>query len=155
MRAAADCVIPGCGKGLLNHRSIEQRKGRRRTVGCPLFACALALFGFYPGQTSGATQESAGSAVLQGSVRDVGGKPVSGATVILTGAGESRYPSLRTDANGGYRFSGLSEGAYHLSAKMAGYADATIGPCSLAAGESKNVDLSLGPSPSSGQKGVP
>lgn len=88
-------------------------------------------------------------------MRDVGGKPVSGATVILTGAGESRYPSLRTDANGGYRFSGLSEGAYHLSAKMAGYADATIGPCSLAAGESKNVDLSLGPSPSSGQKGVP
>ena len=47
------------------------------------------------------------------------------------------------DETGSYSFSGLREGIYMLRAEVAGYSAATVGPCVLAAKESKRIDLTL------------
>ena len=51
--------------------------------------------------------------------------------------------SARSDAAGSYRFSGLAEGIYMLRVEMAGYGQATIGPCVIGAKEAKRLDLTL------------
>jgi tetratricopeptide (TPR) repeat protein len=44
---------------------------------------------------------------------------------------------------GSYRFSALREGAYTLRTEMAGYSEATFGPCVLGQKETKKIDLTL------------
>jgi tetratricopeptide (TPR) repeat protein len=89
----------------------------------------------------GQSPDPAGSATLQGSVRDSRGRPVSGATVYLK-SGEQTL-TARTDLQGTYRFSALRDGVYSIRAEMAGYGKASFGPCELGPMEAKTVDLTL------------
>jgi tetratricopeptide (TPR) repeat protein len=87
--------------------------------------------------------DHAGSAILQGWVRDAHGHPVAAVTVYLQTKGGAQTLTARTDQEGAYRFSGLREGVYTLRAEMAGYRDTTFGPCILGQKETKTTDLTL------------
>jgi tetratricopeptide (TPR) repeat protein len=87
--------------------------------------------------------DHAGSAILQGWVRDAHGHPVAAVTVHLQGKAGAETLTARTDSEGVYRFSGLREGIYTLRAEMTGYHDATFGPCVLGQKETKTIDLTL------------
>lgn len=94
-----------------------------------------------PGQAQ--QQGKADSATLQGSVRDSRGRPLAAATVYLQDETKTQTRTARTDSEGAFRFSGLGHGAYTVRAEMAGYGEATFGPCVLGANETKRVDLTL------------
>jgi tetratricopeptide (TPR) repeat protein len=68
-----------------------------------------------------------------------------GATVYLQVKDDTQTLSAHADANGIYRFSGLREGIYMLRVEMAGYIEATVGPCILGPKEAKRLDLTLKP----------
>jgi len=91
----------------------------------------------------GQSQDPTDSATLQGSVRDSGGRPVTGATVYLQLKTGTQTLTTPTDAKGTYRFSALGEGVYTLRVRMAGYRDATLGPCALKLKEAKRIDVTL------------
>lgn len=75
---------------------------------------------------------------LEGVVHNAKSQPVAGASVSL-----SKQLTARTDAEGKYRFPSLPAGSYTVRAEAAGYAPASSGPFTLAAKESKRVDLTL------------
>ena len=102
---------------------------------------ALALCA--PGMLRGQPRLPAGSAVLQGFVRDSIGRPVAGATVYLQLKDGPQLQLAHADQMGSYRFSGLREGIYVVRVEMAGYSQATIGLCTLGSQESKKLDLVL------------
>ena len=88
-------------------------------------------------------QSSAGSATLQGAVRDAKARPVAGATVYLQVKDGGQTLSAPSDAAGNYRFSGLREGVYMLRVEARGYGKSTFGPCVLGPKEAKQLDLTL------------
>ncbi len=95
------------------------------------------------------SRDSVDSATLQGSVRDSQGRPVAAASVYLRVEGGTQPLTAHTDSAGTFRFSDLGEGVYTLRAELAGYGEATFGPCVLGRKETKEVDLTLGPQKSS------
>jgi tetratricopeptide (TPR) repeat protein len=91
--------------------------------------------------------EPAGSATVQGYVRDSSGRPVATATVFLRRASGtdtlSTEPQItHTDSEGGYRFSSLQEGSYSLRAEMNEGA-ASVSPVSVSPKETRKIDLVL------------
>lgn len=95
---------------------------------------------------------SASLGSLQGSVRDSRGQPVANATVSLSpsllpeaAGGISALPTqtVNSDAEGAYRFAALPAGVYSLRAKVGGADEAVVGPVTLAAKETKQIDLVL------------
>jgi len=76
-----------------------------------------------PAPAQAQSPKPAGSATVQGYVRDSSGRPVATATVFLRRASGrdtlSTEPQItHTDSEGGYRFSSLREGSYSLRAEM-------------------------------------
>jgi tetratricopeptide (TPR) repeat protein len=104
---------------------------KRFTFAGAWFFMAIALLG----------QDQDRSA-LQGSVRDSQGKPVSGATVKLSTAGQT-FDTL-SDSQGHYRFGALGAGSYTLQARENGSGEASFGPFQLGQQEDKKVDVTLG-----------
>jgi tetratricopeptide (TPR) repeat protein len=86
--------------------------------------------------------EPAMTVIVQGFVRDSRGRPLSGATVCLQ-IRDAALVTVHTDAAGAYRFSAVHRGDYTLRAEMGGYANATVGPFSLASDESRTIDITL------------
>ena len=115
-----------------------------RLAGCLLLAIALLA----PFQVQGQTVQSplhnpAGTASLQGLVRDSTGRPIAGAALHLQVKDGTQNISSRADASGSYRFSGLREGIYMLRAEMAGTPLPLSAPASLDRRRAKRLDLTL------------
>jgi len=111
-----------------------------------LVACLAALLTL--GQvTHGQSKDQAGSATLQGSVKDSRGRPIAAAIVYLEAKDGTQTLTARTDSVGSYRFSALRDGVYKLRAQMAGYGDASFDRCALEPKETRTVDLTLEPTP--------
>ena len=117
----------------------------RRTAACSLvFIALLTLAVAAQGPHSHEpSDDQGGSGSLQGYVRDWHGRAIISAIVYLRMKPETQTLTVRTDADGAYRFSGLREGVYALRAVMAGYDEITSDPCVLGAKEKKRVDLTL------------
>lgn len=117
----------------------------RQTAACVLVLSAVltpvAAAQGPPGP--GPYDNHAGSGSLQGYVRDSRGQAISAATVSLRSSTGTQTLTIRTDADGAYRFSGLRGDVYTLRAVMAGYNEITLDPCVLGATETKQVDLTL------------
>jgi tetratricopeptide (TPR) repeat protein len=111
----------------------------RHNATCLLLVLALCA----PGTLKSEPQAPPEAATLQGLVRDSIGHPVVGATVYLQLTDSPQTQVARSDQTGSYRFAGLGEGIYLLRVEMAGYKQATIGPCTLTSKESKKLDLVL------------
>jgi tetratricopeptide (TPR) repeat protein len=92
---------------------------------------------------SARSQDTPGSATLQGTVQDAHGRPVSGASVYLLG--ESAAPLLigHTDDKGAYRCSSVRAGTYRVRAEMSEVGDATSSPFVLGEKDTRVVDLQL------------
>jgi tetratricopeptide (TPR) repeat protein len=89
-----------------------------------------------------AQTDAAGTAEVQGVVRDSDSHPVAGATIYLQ-AKDRQAVSVLTNPAGVYRFSAVGEGVYSLRAKMTGCGDATVDSFFVGRGESKTIDLTL------------
>lgn len=89
------------------------------------------------------SEDHVGSASLQGYVRDTHGQPIAAATVQLRSNTGTQTLTIRTHADGAYRFSGLRGDVYTLRVAMAGYNEITLDRCALGAKETKQVDLTL------------
>src|SRR5579863_10328372 len=87
-------------------------------------------------------QTPAGTATVQGFVRDSSGHPVTGAAVCLQ-AKDALPITARTDSAGGYSFPTIHPGMYSLRAEMPGYTAATFSPIVLRDKESRTIDLTL------------
>lgn len=136
------------------HLTAERSRVLARHIATCLLMTAIALF--VPCMIQGQSQASADSATLQGSVRDSSGHPVAGATVYLQLKEGTQTLLAHADQTGSYRFSGLREGTYRLRAEMAGYSQATVGPCVIGPKESKRLDLILeSPKPPTSQAPSP
>jgi tetratricopeptide (TPR) repeat protein len=117
---------------------------RSRFLASPVAICLLSGISLCaPGMLQSQPQLPAGSATLQGFVRDSSGRPVAGATVYLQVKDGAQTQLAHADPTGSYRFSGLREGVYMLRAEKAGYRQSTMGPCILGSKESKKLDLIL------------
>jgi tetratricopeptide (TPR) repeat protein len=112
-------------------------------------ACAIAAL-FAPSLPSARSQTETkqASATVEGTVCDPRHRPLSRATVTLERERGAQPIVAQTDSQGRYRFSALSDGAYTLHAKLAGYWDATHGPIIAASGQVTSVVLLLEPAPS-------
>ncbi len=100
------------------------------------------------GVSLGVVQRSVQGSV-QGSVRDSRGNPVANVTVSILLEAGNEIPAVptqiaHTDSEGMYRFAALPAGAYSLRAQLNGYVDAVVGPVSIAAKETRKIDLVLG-----------
>ena len=136
---------------------------RTRIATCALTVIALLAAAPASGKPTqgqsveGQSQEPTNSATLQGSVRDSGGRPVASANVYLLKTGAQTL-TARTDSSGTYSFSALGEGVYSLRAEMAGFGEASFGPCVVGPKDAKKVDLTLespgAPTPKSASPGT-
>ena len=127
-------------------RQPENGRTRRADRVVALVACLAALLTL--GQvTHGQSKDQAGSATLQGSVKDSRGRPIAAAIVYLEAKDGTQTLTARTDSVGSYRFSALRDGVYKLRAQMAGYGDASFDRCALEPKETRTVDLTLEPTP--------
>jgi tetratricopeptide (TPR) repeat protein len=128
---------------------VHSRVTFHQPVGASLVTCVLIVsvllspFVVHGQSVHGQFDEQAGSAILQGWVRDSRGHPVAAVTVYLQGKAGAETLTARTDSEGAYRFSGLREGVYTLRAEMTGYRATTFGPCVLGQRETKKIDLTL------------
>ena len=78
-----------------------------------------------PDATSAAMEQAVGHATLSGVVKDVGGTPVSGANVELTGPDGNKRATV-TDEDGEYEFAEVAAGRYAVSVKAEGLADGRV-----------------------------
>src|SRR5215470_2018076 len=78
-----------------------------------LFLCAVSAW--------------AGSASIQGAVKDAKGQPIKGADVrIESRDGKQLFKTVKTDAKGGYLAQGLQPGVYRVSLVMNGAVKSSI-----------------------------
>ncbi len=83
------------------------------------------------------------TAVLSGTVADISGAAVSGASVNLHQLAGSAFFSATSDASGQFRFDGVSAGEYLLDASAPGLTIDSPKTITLGAGESNSVALTL------------
>jgi tetratricopeptide (TPR) repeat protein len=102
--------------------------------------------------TQGQNQNSSDASTLQGFVRAATGGPVADATLYLQVKDGAQTLFAHTDQAGSYHFAGLREGTYMLRVEMAGYGQATFGPCVIGTKEAKKLDLTLESPQSSSEK---
>ncbi len=117
-------------------------------TGIHIAACVLAAMAVLAPARIHA-QETTGTAVVHGYVRDSTGKPLANATVFLVHgtleqAVAAPAETTHTDSEGAYRFAALPSGTYSLRVEKSEYGAATLGPVSLAEKETKQIDLALG-----------
>jgi len=111
--------------------------------------CALAMSSAVSAQAQ-SKEQAGGRAIVQGSVRDSQGHPLTKATVFLQPATGTKDQAAATGSDGTYRFTALDAGTYTLRAALNGYVDATVGPVNLTETETKQIDLTLTSTPSAG-----
>lgn len=110
--------------------------GERAVRPLLLFAVVLILLPIASAQTVAPAQ--AQSARIMGTVTDVNGDPVAGATVVAVGPDATDRRSMPAGENGYFEIDGLKPGAaYHLTVSCRGFADWTSSVILLAPGEFK------------------
>jgi hypothetical protein len=90
-----------------------------------------------PLQAGGQTQTGS----LQGDVLDPSGAVVPGAVLTLTRG--AQVLNIKSGAHGQYAFHGLAPGTYSISVNAVGFSPLAIPRVTVAAGESKHLNLSL------------
>ena len=81
---------------------------------------------------------------LYGKVQGKDGSVLPGVSVVLTGVGAPQ--TTVSDAQGNFRFVGLSPGTYTLKAELAGYGTSTRAGVGVRVGSNSDVSMTLNPS---------
>ncbi len=79
---------------------------------------------------------------LQGRIMNTIGKPVKGATVVLTDATTREETRTKANSKGKYNFSGLFPGSYTVRAEAAGFKSAS-GETRISNDKAAKLDLKL------------
>jgi FimV-like protein len=87
--------------------------------------------------------QSSDGVMIQGSVLNLAGRPVSDASVKLEQKGTVGPLEMKTDAGGGFAFTNLQPGHYFLSAEESGQRSHGTAVLELSPGDRKNIDLIL------------
>jgi hypothetical protein len=104
-----------------------------RASGCVLLGLALA---------SGPAW--AGTAAIEGTVKDPKGKMISGAEVRIEASGGSSWNrSVKTDAKGHYVYKGLEVGSYRVTLLLNGSVKASINNAKIKLGEPTQLNFEL------------
>ena len=83
------------------------------------------------------------SANLRGTVKDVNGTPVAGATLTISDDGRDFSRSVQSGADGGYVFALLPPGGYALKAEAAGYQSASFSGIVLTVGQDAVLPVAI------------
>ena len=82
-------------------------------------------------------------ASVQGTVADINGAVIPGATVTLTSTETGKAQQVQTSDEGFYRFTGLAPGRYTLTAEQTGFKKKTLENVFINAEETQGVNLTL------------
>ena len=107
------------------------------------FLIALAL-GLASLAAHAQAPDSPSTATIRGHIADQTGALIPGAKIEITNAGGKTVGRATADASGFYSVDGLPPGSYIVRANFKGFADFQSQPISLAAGQVKRVDISMG-----------
>jgi tetratricopeptide (TPR) repeat protein len=113
-----------------------------------LLICGLTVGALVCSVAHAQSKDVTKTGTLHGMVRDSQQHGVASATVHLQAKDGAQVATAITDANGQYLFPSLQPGAYNLRAELSAYDNATFGPLFLKPGETKRIDLTLGPAKS-------
>jgi Tfp pilus assembly protein PilF len=80
---------------------------------------------------------------LEGTIRDTAGKPVAGATVLLTEQGSRTIVETKTNAAGIFVLSSDHGGTYTVRAAKSGWIDSVVEGLVVSPGDKKHVDVLL------------
>lgn len=83
------------------------------------------------------------TATLHGHVADPTGALIPGAQITVTNPSGATSSTMKSDANGAYEARGLSPGNYTVNVTFQGFAPFTSQSISLAAGQTKRVDVTM------------
>jgi Tfp pilus assembly protein PilF len=133
-----------CMKSFLHLQWLSHRSTRRRR-GVVLGVVAGALMSLSSPATFGQDRlpQMPYAATVQGTIRDIAGKPVALATVRLEEKGNPTKVETKTNAAGAFILSPGHVGTYTLRAQKSGWRDAVIESLVLSLGDRKHVDLVL------------
>ena len=106
------------------------------------FAGALTAQGQTPVQTPASTAPVT-TATLRGHIADPTGALIPGADVTIVTSAGTAVTTTTADSAGAYQVNGLPPGGYIVRASYAGFAPFQSPTISLAAGQSKRVDISM------------
>src|SRR6516165_4790505 len=90
-------------------------------------------------------QSQSTSAALRGTVRTLEGRPGSGAAVLIHDAGQDVDQTIAAGPDGGFQIGNLTPGHYQLTATKAGFVNSSATSVELAAGQTRDLTLTLGP----------
>jgi tetratricopeptide (TPR) repeat protein len=128
-----------------------------RTTGaalCILVIRAAVALAYGQTQPDAESPTQSKTAAVQGHVRDSSGKPVADVNIVLQHSpNTTTTPGTRTtrsDSEGTFHFSGLSEGAYSVRAEVKAGGLAAVSLVNLRVNETNTIDLVLMPEGSSG-----
>ena len=83
------------------------------------------------------------SVTVEGTIQDTAGKPVGGATLLLTEKGNRTIVETKTNAAGTFVLSSDHGGTYTLRAKKSGWIDSVVDALVLSPGDKRHVDVLL------------
>lgn len=100
---------------------------------------ASALMSFYPAL---AQQVAATQSQIEGKIRDSSTKPLSGVSILLQTPGLPALPAAQSNADGNFRFSGITAGSYTIRLTKPGFRelDAVV---AVSSAEKKHCDFVL------------
>lgn len=104
-----------------------------------------AAFSVVPGSNAAPTLALTQAATLTGTVTDANGKAIAGASVYVVppSGATATTTEVKTDASGGYTFSGLAAGSYTVRAYATGYFSATSPAFNIVPGNNTAPTLKL------------
>ncbi len=105
--------------------------------------CGSLLF-IYLLSVSAFSQSEAGSASIEGTVKDSNSAVVQGATILVKNTETGLERTVSTNSNGGFTVSVLPVGTYKITAKQPGFAESSL-IVTLSVGETTPVELALNP----------
>ena len=109
------------------------RRARRISLALAFLSAPAGIF----------AQTALETSAIEGKVCDRGNRPLASATVVLEGPAAGQSVSTSTDAQGNFRFTGISTGTYRLRAKLPDFAEEVEGPFPITAKETKSLVLNL------------
>ncbi len=112
-------------------------KIRRAILGAALGACLVSAAGWNRLFAQGTT------ATILGTVTDMSGAAVPGATVAVKNTGTGLSQTIATDPDGRYRVPDLGVGSYEVQASQSGFSTVVHRGITLTVGTQSVVDFSL------------
>ncbi len=119
--------------------TLRSMRGFNATLIVSVFVCALTMLTSAPP----AVAQTTGSATLRGTVKDVQGAVVNGATITLVSEATNAERQTKSSEDGTYTFTTIAPGKYTLKAELQGFKTSVQSNLSIETSGTQGVDLTL------------